>query len=183
MAPQNAPSKRATQRKRNRKRKRREVSSSSESDSSSDEDSPKIDKPAAVAASVHAPAVASSSPPSSSNSSSSQESSSSSDSEGGTEEIQKRDEAPSLDQTKTQKSARTKTEWQTRGPSPPPLRDVPVPSLTVGDPEKEAEVKAKFRQFWMANVAEAFAEDLNEIRKVSVLSFEAASISGSAHVS
>jgi len=55
-----------------------------------------------------------------------------------------------------------------RSPTPPPA-DIPpfLPSQTGTDAakEREKEMKEKFRKFWMASVADAFKDDLEEIRK------------------
>lgn len=53
-----------------------------------------------------------------------------------------------------------------RAASPPPKHNVPPPDLFAGGPEKEQQLKDRFRKFWLAGVADAFADDLNEIRKV-----------------
>ena len=158
---------RPVQRKRNRKRKRRDVSSSSsssDSDSSSDVDS--VTKSKAVTASV--PLATATGSDSGSGSSSSDATSSSSDSdeeEESREAQQDRDGQNATDENRPDSESKSKA--KARVPSPPPLHNVPVPSLTAGNIEKEQELKARFRQFWMGSIAEAFADDLNEIRKVS----------------
>ncbi|EJC97991.1 uncharacterized protein FOMMEDRAFT_171371 [Fomitiporia mediterranea MF3/22] len=62
-------------------------------------------------------------------------------------------------------SSSTTTQKHTRALSPPPLKNVPEPSILDGDKAHEEALRARFRQFWLGSVADAFADDLNEIRK------------------
>lgn len=164
--------KRPTQRKRSRKRKRRDVSSSSSSSDSSDSSS-EADAPAPPTAKVVA--VTASGSDSGSGTTTSDATSSSSDTdeeEEGSETVAARQVRSRTGQNAAdEKSSNSRAEpkGKARVPSPPPLHNVPVPTITdeIASAVKEQELKARFRQFWMGSVAEAFADDLNEIRKVS----------------
>ncbi|KAF8518907.1 hypothetical protein JB92DRAFT_2901160 [Gautieria morchelliformis] len=147
-------------RKRNRKRKRRNVSSSSSSSSSSSED----DGPSVVPAPSKAPPAATADKSGSESDTSSSSSSASSTSLTSSVRIAE----------PTKKSAAS-------GPSDPPPRrqpsrspfppDTTLPALLPADPAtdagkgKEQALKAKFREFWMASIADGFKDDLEQIRK------------------
>jgi len=177
---------RTEQRKRNRKRKRRNVSlsssssSSESSDSSSDEKQQQVVKlPAATKTSKASPLQESSS---GSSSDDDDENSSASESEDGeTQPAPKfqtstsHHSVPSNAQEENPRLTSGASDSRTRQPSPPPIRNVPAPQLipsrdTAGnlssaDAEKEKVLKDKFRKFWMSSIADAFSDDLNEIRK------------------
>ncbi|KAG7447262.1 uncharacterized protein BT62DRAFT_986568 [Guyanagaster necrorhizus] len=137
-----APAKPPAPKRRNRKRKRRAASSSSSSSSfsSPSEDEPEPKEP------IPAP----------SESSSSSESDSDSDS------------VPTRGRPEPTKNVAELPRVQTRqlpSPSPPPTA---IPSFIPASgtaPANEQELKARFRKFWMASVADGFRDDLEEIRK------------------
>lgn len=165
--------KRPAQRKRNRKRKRRDVSSSSSSSDSSESGSEaglptktRVTLPANEP-SLKSPAPASSSSASSGSESESSDDSSSSESDSDEEATSTPKAQAGSKQAVPEAASDSKPGRKARVPSPPPLRNVPAPALVDGDAQKEQELRARFRQFWMGSVAEAFADDLNEIRKVS----------------
>ncbi|KAJ3511476.1 hypothetical protein NLJ89_g4079 [Agrocybe chaxingu] len=146
-------------RKRNRKRKRRAASSSSSSSSSDSSDSSGDDVPAKkIAPKAQIPQESSSSLSSSSESS---DSSSSDEEEVTTNAVprgrqEEKDIAP--------KPARRLS------PSPSPRPGelpsfLPSKDTTGGSKLQEQELKNKFRQFWMASVADGFRDDLETIRK------------------
>jgi hypothetical protein len=61
-------------------------------------------------------------------------------------------------------------------PSPSPPATLPsfLPSSETANNDaesKEKELQDRFRQFWMTSVADGFKDDLEEIRKVSFISF------------
>lgn len=161
-------------RKRQRKRKRRTVSSSSSSSSDSSSDSGseneaqattnvKIQKPA-TAVTLKPPSEATSG---SDSSDSPSDSGSDAESDEGVMGVQP-DTATESAGAKSH-AASTKPHEQkakARAASPPPKHNVPPPDLFAGGPEKEQQLKDRFRKFWLAGVADAFADDLNEIRKV-----------------
>ncbi|KNZ76948.1 hypothetical protein J132_10896 [Termitomyces sp. J132] len=61
----------------------------------------------------------------------------------------------------------TKPRRASRSASPPSAE---IPSfLSNSSGDAKAEMKAKFRKFWMESVADGFKDDLEEIRKVGVL--------------
>ncbi len=170
---------RTDQRKRNRKRKRRNVSISSSSESSDSSDSSSDEQV------VKMPTKTSKAPPlhessSSSSSSSEDESSESEHDESHSarkfQSTSSQAAAPSNAQDEILPPASGSTNLHTRPPSPPPLRNVPAPqlipqrdaagNLSSADSEKDKELKDKFRKFWMSSIADAFSDDLNEIRKV-----------------
>ncbi|KAH8990733.1 hypothetical protein EDB92DRAFT_1862918, partial [Lactarius akahatsu] len=132
-------------RKRNRKRKRRLASSSSSSSSS--------DSASATPSSAEEPSSSSSSP-------------SSSDSED--DALHESNALPAVSRVpfvKTQGSERVKA--RSPSPSPPPV-DLPpfLPSEgSSSRAEEEQALRNRFRQFWMASVADAFSDDLERIRK------------------
>ncbi|KAI9571836.1 hypothetical protein HD554DRAFT_2168604 [Boletus coccyginus] len=53
---------------------------------------------------------------------------------------------------------------QRDSPSPQPSVDNP-PFILLNGPEGERALNEKFREFWMASIAEGFRDDLEEIRK------------------
>ena len=146
-----------------RKRKRRAVSSSSSSsdDSSSDSEAPNQ-------AVVRVPVKASKKPqpePSQdpSSASFSSESESNSDSDSGAEPTRELSPQPASEAAPQQAPRRP------RSPSPPPAPIPPfLPPKGVAPSEHQDEqvLKERFRKFWMASVADAFKDDLEEIRKV-----------------
>lgn len=145
-----------TQRKRNRKRKRRAASTSSSSDSSSP-DSTENEAPRTMTKVV----PVSSLPKSGSSSDSSDSSESSSSDE---------ETAAAIPRGRQPQNVTPKTPRQL-SPSPsPPSAALPsfLPPENAGDDaeSKEKELKDRFRQFWMASVADGFKDDLEEIRKV-----------------
>ncbi|KAH9853303.1 hypothetical protein C2E23DRAFT_884901 [Lenzites betulinus] len=145
-------------RKRTRKRKRRDVSSSSES-SSSEGSSSESDTPQQTAVVRVAAKTAKSQPnpaPPSESSSSSSSSDSESESDAGPE-TRSLHAAPNVTSSKPAR----------RSPSPtPPPTAVPsfLPEKGVSEQEEQV-LKDRFRKFWMASVADAFKDDLEEIRK------------------
>ncbi|KAH9077715.1 hypothetical protein EDB83DRAFT_2345454 [Lactarius deliciosus] len=148
-------------RKRNRKRKRRlasSSSSSSSSDSASSDETPVKKAPLkkqATPSSAEEPSSSSSSP-------------SSSDSEDDALHESNALPLPAVSRVpfvKTQGSERVKA--RSPSPSPPPV-DLPpfLPSEgSGGRAEEEQALRDRFRQFWMASVADAFSDDLERIRK------------------
>ncbi|KAL5482627.1 hypothetical protein ACEPAI_9221 [Sanghuangporus weigelae] len=189
MAPVPATKKRANPRKRNRKRKRRnvssssssssEISSSSSSESENDEGEREpttvklpqkrpsaVSKSAAVNASTTTKAVDDSS---SSGSDVALDSDAGSDSEpesGPEASFLSTFSSPTKEAAASTAQERDgATSQPTHKPRPPSPRNVPEPSILDGDKEKEEALRARFRQFWLGCVADAFADDLNEIRK------------------
>lgn len=161
------PPKPSAARKRNRKRKRRvasssESSSGSDSDSSSSEAGPSV--PAAAKPKAVVVAEGEDSDSDSSESSSSSDSSSDSDEDIGAAR-------PSEQVSNVVRSAQD-TRMRSPSPEPPLPGSIPIPSFipTTGnageDSMKEQELKDKFRKFWMTTIVDAFADDLNELRKV-----------------
>ena len=63
---------------------------------------------------------------------------------------------------------------QSRSPSPP---DPTIPPLVTLNPttdeekQRDAQLREKFRKFWMASVADAFKDDLEQIQKVKGVRF------------
>ena len=158
-------------RRRNRKRKRRLASSSSSSDSS-DSSSDDVSKKTPVnKASLKKQAP----PPSSAESSSpslSSSSPSSSDSENDDDAPHVIGE-PATAPISSAKSRHNEPELATarpRSPSPsPPPADVPPflpPEGSSSRAQDEQALRNRFRQFWMASVADAFGDDLEQIRQV-----------------
>ncbi|KAJ7122899.1 hypothetical protein C8R44DRAFT_784875 [Mycena epipterygia] len=152
MAPAAAP------RKRTRKRKRRALSVSSSSSSSSSSDSEaEVAQKAPTLPKVAAPV---SSEEDSSSSSSSSDSDSSSDSES--------DSAPVAGPSSAKPPPVAAPPPRRDSPSPPP----PSAALPTFIPPRDAPthddaeqvMKAKFKKFWMASVADGFKDDLEEIR-------------------
>ncbi|KAH9968052.1 ribosome-assembly protein 3-domain-containing protein [Russula dissimulans] len=156
-------------RKRNRKRKRRLASSSSSSpssssDSSSDETSTKTPvrkaplKKQATPSSVEEPSSPSSS------------SSSSSDSDNDDVPFANAPVAPPTSSAKPlPPDSEPATARRRRSPSPsPPPADAPPflpPEGSSNRAQDEQALRDRFRQFWMASVADAFGDDLEQIRK------------------
>lgn len=184
MAPGSAA--KPTARKRNRKRKRRNVSSSSSSSSSSDSES------SSGGISEHTPAttaklrvhgrtvvkvVSAAGEDVGDDDSSDSESSSGSNSSAEESDV---DMVPTTQPVATAannlasttsaepSAAPMKTvKMRQRYESPPPVKDVPPPTmLPTNDVQKEQALKDRFRKFWMSNIADAFADDLNTIRNV-----------------
>ncbi|CCM00520.1 uncharacterized protein FIBRA_02554 [Fibroporia radiculosa] len=141
------PAKPTLPRKRNRKRKRRAVSSSSSDDSDdSDSDAP---KPAAPAPQPSVPAASSSS---------SSDSSSDDDS----------DDDPRPPQIhKEVEIDHHLAHTRPRSPSlsPPPTAVPAFLPSQAPDQQSEQILRNRFRKFWMSSVADAFRNDLEEIRK------------------
>lgn len=145
--------------KRNRKRKRRQASSSSSSSSSSEEESSPVSKPVAKAQPLSSEAHTKVDPEetlSSSSSSSSSESSDSSEESDGDVEM---------------RSPKEKRRLPSRSPSPV---DHVLPTNIYLQPSneeekrKDAEMKEKFRKFWMMTTAEGFKDELGQIQKVTL---------------
>ncbi|THH13852.1 hypothetical protein EW146_g6412 [Bondarzewia mesenterica] len=157
-----APEKPVAPRKRNRKRKRRVASSSSSSDSSDSSSSSSDEDAPTIKAKKHLPTkqVA---PDSSTEDSSS---SSSSDSDSDAEPVAPTP-APDATPAATRSSRVVAEKWTSPPPSPPPAS---IPSFMLhGDVSRgaldEHALKERFRKFWMASVADAFRDDLDQIRK------------------
>lgn len=153
-------------RKRNRKRKRRVASSSSES--SPDSDSSSSAGPSVAVAKAHAP----SSPivNATDNDSDVREEELSSSDDSSDSDVEVRDvEQP----TQTVHSAEKDTQIRSPSPEPPLPGSIPIPSFLPNtgnageDSRIEQELKENFRKFWMTTIVDAFADDLNELRKVS----------------
>lgn len=155
-------------RKRNRKRKRRAASSSSSSSSSSSNSSSDDD---ATKPKTHLPLktpVNESSQSSSSSSDSESDSDSDSSSNPFVQPTIKPLTAPS---PVLPDHVPLKPATRRRSPSPDiPAAEIPsfIPLNSSGemDTQKEQALKDKFRNFWMASVADGFKDDLEEIRKV-----------------
>lgn len=162
------PTKPPAPRKRNRKRKRRLASSSSSSDSSSSDSSSDEtpNKTTTKKAPLKKQATLSSVEEPSSPSSSSSSSPTSSDSEA--DAIHESKVPPTVPQApfvKPQGSERVRA--RSPSPSPPP---VDLPSFLPAEgssnrAQEELALRDRFRQFWMASVADAFSDDLEQIRK------------------
>lgn len=170
-------------RKRNRKRKRRNVSSSSSSSSSSDSES------SSGGISEHTPAttaklrvhgrtvvkVVSAGEDTGDDDSSESESSSNSKSSAEDSDVEMapvaqpaaaNNLAPTTSAEASTAPAKT-VKMRQRYESPPPVKDVPPPTmLPTNNEQKEQALKDRFRKFWMSNIADAFADDLNTIRNV-----------------
>lgn len=142
-----------------RKRKRRQApssSSSSSSDSESDSQSPQK-APASPTAVPTAPAEDRSEESSLSDSNSTSSAS-------GAEPTRDGGDA------RMQSPQRTGTRRpQSRSPSPPNPAIPPLVTLnptTDEEKQRDAQLREKFRKFWMASVADAFNDDLEKIQKV-----------------
>jgi ribosome assembly protein 3 len=150
------PNKPGPGKRRIRKRKRRQAASSSSSSSSdSESDSQNAQKfTASPAALPTAPAEDRSEQSSLSDSSST---SSASDAESVRDGGDARMQSPHTRRP------------QNRSPSPP---DPTIPPLVTLNPttdeekQRDAQLREKFRKFWMASVADAFSDDLEKIQKV-----------------
>ncbi|KDQ28735.1 hypothetical protein PLEOSDRAFT_1038651 [Pleurotus ostreatus PC15] len=144
-------------RKRNRKRKRRAASSSSSS-SSSDSNSSDSES---VSPQKQAPVVATQAHASEPSSSSSSSSESDSDDSDVPHRVEPTKETPGKVHVK-------QVPTPERSPSPQP---VPIPSFLPSQAEaaevveQEKVLKERFRRFWMSSIADAFKDDLEEIRK------------------
>ncbi|OSD01963.1 hypothetical protein PYCCODRAFT_1452500 [Trametes coccinea BRFM310] len=156
-------------RKRTRKRKRRNVSDSSES-SSSDSSSSDSDAPqqtAVVRIPVKGKAAKRPQPQPAPPSESSSSSSSSSESDSDDPDVEPARELSTL-AAPNAAAGPSKPARRTPSPTPPPSS---VPSFLPGRGASEQErqneqvLKERFRKFWMASVADAFKDDLEEIRK------------------
>jgi DNA mismatch repair ATPase MutL len=161
-------------RKRNRKRKRRLASSSSSSDSDSSSDEAEVSKKTPVKKATPIKPHATASPAEESSPSSSSSSPSSSDSEEG-------DDAPhapvthpapssAIPQRSDSEPAKTRERPRSPSPSPPPADAPPFlpPEGSSSRAQDEQALRNRFRQFWMASVADAFADDLEQIRQVRI---------------
>ncbi|KAH9034966.1 hypothetical protein EDB85DRAFT_1945084 [Lactarius pseudohatsudake] len=147
-------------RKRNRKRKRRLASSSSSSSSS---DSASSDETPVKKAPLKKQATPSSAEEPSSSSSSSSPSSSDSEHDDAPHES---NALPAVSRVPFVKTQGVKA--RSPSPSPPPVGLPPfLPSEGSGSraDEEEQALRNRFRQFWMASVADAFSDDLERIRK------------------
>lgn len=140
-------------RKRIRKRKRRNVSSSSSSSSSSTSSDSDASRKSPIAAAGRSAVHNDEDSDSDSSSSSSSSSSTNVHAVSNNQDIEVAKAPPS----------RSPTPPSTAIPPLLPPQDV----QNTADIEKEKELKDKFRQFWMASIADAFSDDLEEIRKVS----------------
>lgn len=169
MAP--ASSKLPAPRKRTRKRKRRVASSSSsssDSDSSSSSSTLDAGPPVSVKFKVQRKALTEEEDLESS--SSSENTSEDSDSDVELREAKEDDAEPSATSREQPKSTRTFE----RTPSPPP-QAVPIPPFlpngedTTKNAKDEEQLKERFRKFWMTTMVDAFADDLEEIRKVGTI--------------
>ncbi|CAE6458679.1 unnamed protein product [Rhizoctonia solani] len=145
-------------RKRNRKRKRRAASSSSSSasssSSSSEDESPQVTTiPVPTKIIVQQDSSDSESDSSSSSSASSESSSSV--------------RSTSLQAAATTHALPKPKRRDSHSPSPPPtaLPSFLPPSGTEGSHKREEELRARFRSFWMASVADGFRADLEELHK------------------
>jgi ribosome assembly protein 3 len=156
-------------RRRNRKRKRRQASSSSpsnSSDSSSDESELQKKTPVKEAPLIKPQATRPSPSPSLSSSSSS-----SSDSEGGDDDDDAPVTHPAITQrTDSEPTPKARDRPRSPSPSPPPTNAPPFlpPEGSSNRAQDEQALRNRFRQFWMASVADAFADDLEQIRQVRV---------------
>lgn len=143
-----APPKPTPTRKRNRKRKRRAASSSSsDGDSSSDSDASRLPTTPKALPPVRVPSTAPS-PDDEDTSSCGDESS----------------EDESVHHEVALQKLQTSTDTPRRSLSPD-RRPCPVPPLPENSQDKEV-LRQRFRKFWMTSVADAFSDDLGEIRKV-----------------
>src|SRR5229473_4039203 len=157
-------------RRRNRKRKRRQASSSSSSeslDSSSDES--EIQKKTLVNKAPLIKQQVTESPLSPSSSSSS---SSSSDSEkcddGDDVPVTHPESSSAIPHGSNSGPAKARDWHQSPSPSPPPADAPPFlpPEGSSNRAQDEQALRNRFRQFWMASLADAFADDLEQIRQV-----------------
>jgi ribosome assembly protein 3 len=162
-----------TQRKRTRKRKRRVASPSSSSLSSSSSGENEESR-VATSLKTNSPSkvVAAAGPPphlaSDSDSETSISSSDSSSEEGNTSRL------PRDTSIENQTKDPQKTSRKHLSPSPSPVpAQLPsfLPAKDASNPDdaqmKDQDLKVRFRQFWMAAVADGFQDDLEQIRKVA----------------
>jgi ribosome assembly protein 3 len=156
--------------RRNRKRKRRQAASSSSSSSSSSESGSEDEKPAnVVAIEKQVPPVQKEpSPDSTATSDSSESSNSSSESEESSEDDE--DEEKDEGEDEEMKSPKpTKRKYPSRSPSPRnsdlPM-SLPMNPTTKQEKLKDAEMKERFRKYWMSSVAEGFKDELEQLQKV-----------------
>ena len=166
-------------RRRNRKRKRRQASLSSSSSSSDSLDSLSDESEIPKKTRVEEPLIIPQATRSSPSPSSSSSSSSDSDSEEGDDDNDDNDAPVAHPATSSAIPQRTDSELtkardRHRSPSPsPPPADAPPflpPEGSSNRAQDEQALRNRFRQFWMASVADAFADDLEQIRQVRVSS-------------
>jgi ribosome assembly protein 3 len=149
-----ATSSREAPKKRNRKRKRRQAaSSSSSSSSSSEEEGVSSSKPPNTNQPVPPEELIKEDTEDSSSSSSSEDDSTSGDDENA--------------EMKSPKDA--KRQLPSRSPSPVDHRlpiNIPLEPSNEEEKQRDAELKEKFRKFWMRTTAEGFKDELGQIQKV-----------------
>ncbi|CAE6510740.1 unnamed protein product [Rhizoctonia solani] len=155
------PAKAATipTRKRNRKRKRRAASSSSsssDSSSSSEDESPQVTTIPVSSAGATARVIAQQ-----------DDSDSDSDSDSSASETSSTVRSTSPQPTAATESLPKSKRRDSHSPSPPPtnLPSFLPPPGTDNACQREEELKARFRRFWMASVADGFRADLEELHK------------------
>ncbi|THH30432.1 hypothetical protein EUX98_g3750 [Antrodiella citrinella] len=147
-------------RKRNRKRKRRVASSSEDSSSGSDSDSSSDAGPSTSAA--KSVPVISAGDKLADDESSSSSSDDSTDSEA---------DAPNARRPSQVTTTGKDTRMKSPSPEQPLAGSIPIPPFLPStgnideDARKEQELKDKFRKFWMTTIVDAFADDLDELRK------------------
>ncbi|KAF8607489.1 hypothetical protein BDV93DRAFT_552332 [Ceratobasidium sp. AG-I] len=156
----------APARKRNRKRKRRAASSasSSSSSSSSEGETAHVTIPAPTAV---ARIVVQDGSDSDSDSDSDSSSSASSSAASGSAKPMSGIQPGMIASPSAYTSTKPKRRRDSRSPSPPPT-DIPsfLPAPgTEGAQQKEEELKARFRKFWMTSIADGFRNDLEELHK------------------
>ncbi|KZO93791.1 hypothetical protein CALVIDRAFT_600506 [Calocera viscosa TUFC12733] len=148
----------ASKKRRTRRRKRREVSESSSSDDESgSEDGVQTPRQAAIPPAQPAPPAVESS-----------DDTDSSESESSDEDMdataQQKPDVATLPTQPAPEASRPRKRPASRSPSPPsPALPTFLPK--DGGEEKEQQLKARFHKYWMASLADGFAEDLDEIRK------------------
>ena len=162
-------------RKRNRKRKRRNVSSSSSSDSASSSSEESSDNEQVATAKLRiqntgqtakVPAVVEESGEDDTDSDTDSSSSEDSDVEmASVRPVDSKNEEPVGGQEpSTAPTSQPATKVRPRPESPPPVSSAPTPAFLPNNDEQV--LKDRFRKFWMSNIADAFADDLNVIRNV-----------------
>jgi ribosome assembly protein 3 len=160
-------------RRRNRKRKRRQASSSSSSeslDSSSDESEvPKktlVNKAPLIKQQVTESSLSPSSSPSSSSDSEK------SDDDDDDVPVTHPESSSAIPHGSDLEPAKARDWHQSPSPSPPPADAPPFlpPEGSSNRAQDEQALRNRFRQFWMASLADAFADDLEQIRQVRVVS-------------
>lgn len=156
MPPTTSP--REAPKKRNRKRKRRQAASSSSSSSSSSEEegvstskTPTTNQPIPLEKSIKEEIENYSSPSSSSSSS--------------------EDDSTSGDDENAEMKSPTdaKRQLPSRSPSPADHRlpiNISLEPSNEEEKQRDAELKGKFRKFWMRTTAEGFKDELGQIQKV-----------------